>query len=422
MLKYLFAGIFLLLLVGGALYLARPDSSGASLSLTEARAIATASSSRCIQKGEVGESGVYNENTKTWWLDFTPKSEYVQQGCSPACVIETLSKQADINWRCTGVQTKATYEDMLRVDMPLLNSEVTNPITITGEARGGWYFEASFPIKILDARGKIIAEAPAQAQGDWMTQEYVPFSATIAFEADTATGTVVLQNDNPSGEPENQKELQIPVSFSNAFSRVGNVTRNNPGQKPNVWFFTYEKPGSPAISLELDLNSAQTPLAELSQGDRVRVTGTLRNSTLVVRNIAPLPIGDIPVTLYFYDPSRDQGPGGAQCSSQGLIAVDRVLPKTTTPLTDAIRLLIKGEISAEEKARGITTEFPLSGVTLASASIAQGVATLTFNDPQNKLSGGSCRISVLRAQIETTAKQFPTVRTVMFSPNEILQP
>ena len=129
-----------------------------------------------------------------------------------------------------------------------------------------------------------------------------------------------------------------------------------------------------------------------------------------------------PIKLYFYDPQLDQGPGGAECSRNGLVAVPRILPATATPLRDSIALLLRGGLSDVERARGITTEFPLPGVALKSAVIKDGVATLTFADPQNKTSGGSCRAGVLWFQIEATAKQFPTVTSVRFMPEDIFQP
>lgn len=130
----------------------------------------------------------------------------------------------------------------------------------------------------------------------------------------------------------------------------------------------------------------------------------------------------VPVTLYYYDPARDQGPGGAQCGAAGLAGVERRLPESETLLADTIRLLLRGEISDEERARGIATEFPLAGVELVSASTVDGVATLAFSDPQNKTGGGSCRVSMLWAQIEATAKQFPGVTSVRFAPDDLFQP
>lgn len=102
---------------------------------------------------------------------------------------------------------------MIRVDEPQPNAVVTSPLTVTGEARGLWYFEASFPVKLLDASGDQLAIAPAQAQGEWMTTEFVPFTVTLTFVTDDETGTLVLEKDNPSGLPEHAAEIRIPVRF-----------------------------------------------------------------------------------------------------------------------------------------------------------------------------------------------------------------
>src|SRR3989338_1555409 len=128
------------------------------------------------------------------------------------------------------------------------------------------------------------------------------------------------------------------------------------------------------------------------------------------------------ITLYFYNPALDQGPGGVQCSRNGLVAVERIIPETTMPLTEAIKLLLRGEIAQEERAKGIGSEFPLEGVALTSATVENGVATLTFADPQNKTGGGSCRVGILWAQIEASTQQFPTVQSVRFMPEELFQP
>ena len=101
------------------------------------------------------------------------------------------------------------------VTSPQPNSKVSSPLTVTGEAHGTWYFEASFPIRLLDEDGNEIATTIAQAQGEWMTKDFVPFTATLEFERPTTKlGTLVLEKDNPSGLPENADELRIPVKIS----------------------------------------------------------------------------------------------------------------------------------------------------------------------------------------------------------------
>ena len=116
-----------------------------------------------------------------------------------------------------GALLVADKSGFIRLTSPLPNAEISSPIVITGEARGTWYFEASFPIFLTDWDGKIIGQGIAEAQSDWMTTEFVPFKATLTF--DTAlisgqyspSGTLILKKDNPSGLPENDDALEIPV-------------------------------------------------------------------------------------------------------------------------------------------------------------------------------------------------------------------
>jgi hypothetical protein len=113
----------------------------------------------------------------------------------------------------TGTSTKPIATDHLRVNGITENAVIKSPLTITGEAKG-WYFEASFPVKVLDANGKVIAQGPAQAQSDWMTADFVPFKITLTFSAPTTpTGTLVFEKDNPSGLPENSESVKVPVRF-----------------------------------------------------------------------------------------------------------------------------------------------------------------------------------------------------------------
>lgn len=105
--------------------------------------------------------------------------------------------------------------DTITLTSPLPNTTVHNPLLITGKARGSWFFEASFPIHLLDAHGNILGQGVAQAQSDWMTSDFVPFTATIIFNADSQiigdAGTLVLEKDNPSGLHENDRALSVPV-------------------------------------------------------------------------------------------------------------------------------------------------------------------------------------------------------------------
>lgn len=109
---------------------------------------------------------------------------------------------------------EADISRMIQISRPSSGEKVSSPLKVSGKAVGNWYFEASFPVKILDGNSRELGVVPAQAQSDWMTTEFVPFEATLIFEKPTTNmGTLVLKKDNPSGLPEQDMELNVPVSF-----------------------------------------------------------------------------------------------------------------------------------------------------------------------------------------------------------------
>ncbi len=239
--------------------------------------------------------------------------------------------------------------DLIKVENPRPNQTIISPLFIKGEARGFWFFEASFPIRLYDESGKEIALTIAQAKSDWMTEDFVSFEAELNFAVFAKQkGTLVLEKDNPSGLPEHYDELRIPVVLQE--------------------------------------------------------TGKT-------------------VILYYYNPELDKDESGnILCSRNGLVPVERKIPVTKTLIQDAIKLLLRGKLVEEEKVRGITTEYPLEGLSLKGASLKQGVLTLEFDDPNNKTVGGACRVGILWFQIEATAKQFPEVKEVRFFSEELFQP
>jgi hypothetical protein len=104
--------------------------------------------------------------------------------------------------------------ELIHVSSPADDDEIGNPVTIIGEARGNWYFEATFPIKIYDANNNLLGQSYATAQGEWMTTDFVPFTATIPYTASTtATGKIVLEKSNASGLPEKDDPITVPVTF-----------------------------------------------------------------------------------------------------------------------------------------------------------------------------------------------------------------
>jgi putative hemolysin len=218
-----------------------------------------------------------------------------------------------------------------------------SPLEVEGTMPGNWYFEAVAGVEILDANGKILGTAQAQAQTDWMTTGTVNFKSTVPFVyPSTATGTLVLNNDNPSGLPENSRSESYPIIF---------------GTKVKVYFSNSEK-----------------------------------------------------------------NPGALDCSK--VFAVERIVPKTQDIARAALGELLKGA-SENDKSEKYFTSIN-DGVVIQKLTIANGTARVDFDKAIEYQLGGSCRVSAIRAQIEETLKQFPTVKEVVISvdgrTDDILQP
>ncbi len=115
--------------------------------------------------------------------------------------------------------TIATGDGTLAVSPSSLqpNMVVTSPLPLEGVVRGGgWFFEGTFPIEIVDANGTIIGSTTARAEGDWMTTDTVAWTALLPFAppAYSTSGLVLFKNDNPSGGTSTVRLLQVPVRFA----------------------------------------------------------------------------------------------------------------------------------------------------------------------------------------------------------------
>ena len=134
-------------------------------------------------------------------------------------VMESYPEQCAANGKTftKAVGNEVEKNDLIRLTSPRPGQTVRSPLIITGEARGNWYFEATFPVVVTDWNGLIIGEGYAQAEGEWMTTEFVPFKATVSFTVPTSTpykrGNLILQKSNASGLPEHNDALEIPILF-----------------------------------------------------------------------------------------------------------------------------------------------------------------------------------------------------------------
>lgn len=110
---------------------------------------------------------------------------------------------------------KPESPDEVSLSEPESDAQVSSPVEISGQARGGWFFEATMPARLETENGNEIAQGFVQAQGDWMTEEMVPFQGELEYDISSSTrGYLILEKANPSGLPENADSYGIPVRIT----------------------------------------------------------------------------------------------------------------------------------------------------------------------------------------------------------------
>lgn len=105
--------------------------------------------------------------------------------------------------------------DTIHMTSQATNQTITSPVTVQGEAKGSWFFEANMRGSIVDSEGNTVKIFPIAAKTDWMTSDFVPFAESVSFTSPGygQKGFIVIENDNPSGLLENSKSIKIPVKF-----------------------------------------------------------------------------------------------------------------------------------------------------------------------------------------------------------------
>ena len=208
--------------------------------------------------------------------------------------------------------------DLIRLDTPQPNETIESPLTVKGEARGYWFFEADFPVKLLNAKGEVITIAIAQAKSDWMTEEFVPFEAILEFQnPGTEKGTLILEKDNPSDLPENADELRIPVTFQAATRTVKLYYYNQELDKDESGNISCSRAG--LVPLEREILSTKTPIQDaiqlLLQGkltEEERTAGIATEYPLEGLSLKGASLKDGVLTLEFNDPSNRTGGGSCR--------------------------------------------------------------------------------------------------------------
>lgn len=131
----------------------------------------------------------------------------IQESYPRKCTIDNETFTEDIG-------NELEKMDLITITSPRPNGIITSPVIITGQARGTWFFEGNFSIQLEDVLGVIIGQAIATSTSDWMTEDFIPFSATLTFdELAYGPGKLYLNKNNPSDNVDLSDQLIVPVDF-----------------------------------------------------------------------------------------------------------------------------------------------------------------------------------------------------------------
>lgn len=158
----------------------------------------------------------------TWWLDKNNnvKGRPVGILTQPWWIAYITDDEKWVIYKLTYNNKDFIYidEQSFTDDVNKISSDITitknNEILLNWKASWSWYFEASFPIELVDENGKKISEWYVTAQSDWMTSDYVPFSWTLKYSnPETEYWYIIFKKDNPSWLPEHDLEKRIKVKL-----------------------------------------------------------------------------------------------------------------------------------------------------------------------------------------------------------------
>lgn len=109
------------------------------------------------------------------------------------------------------IDTSGDMQNMIRVTEPTVDTVVEGTVTVLGEARGTWFFEATAPVEVQTREGVVLARGYVEALGEWMTEEFVPFRGMVDLSGfDEEAVVLVVKRADPRGEDE-EKTVEIPL-------------------------------------------------------------------------------------------------------------------------------------------------------------------------------------------------------------------
>ena len=103
----------------------------------------------------------------------------------------------------------------ITISLPKVNDIISSPLKIVGTVIGyGWTgFEGQVgTVTLYDGGDNELAKGVLKATTEW-TALPTNFEVTLEFNTGFSGGSLVFQNENPSGDPDKDKTFMLPVKF-----------------------------------------------------------------------------------------------------------------------------------------------------------------------------------------------------------------
>lgn len=181
---------------------------------------------QCIQAGRVRIQTVIVSEGKATTTEMTLGEPVLISGAQVTLTVVAPDKISKVaikpgEYRFTFIVKKGvaiTYKnasaDKIVIDTPTPGAVTGKTFSIKGKARGNWYSEAVFPVLVLDMSGKTLTQVQAHADGEWMTEALSPWTANVTVpDSYTGAATIVVTNDNPSGDPSRDASASFPITI-----------------------------------------------------------------------------------------------------------------------------------------------------------------------------------------------------------------
>lgn len=85
---------------------------------------------------------------------------------------------------------------------------------VKGKVSGEWFFEGTFPVRVLNEQGEIIKSLSATTQDDWRTSDLVSFTFKLDTQLEQESIVVLrFEKSNPSGLEENDDYAQVTITI-----------------------------------------------------------------------------------------------------------------------------------------------------------------------------------------------------------------